>query len=154
MSPSWTTYSLPSMRSLPAALMPGLAAVLLEVGERVDLRADEALLEVGVDHAGGLGAGRALADRPRADLLLAGREVRLQAEQAVALARERRERRLLEAVRREQLAAIGFADLGELGLDLAAQDDDAGAFLLRALLDRGRSTCCRRAGRASPTLQQ
>ena len=89
MSPSWTTYSLPSMRSLPAALIAASLPYSLEVLERVDLRADEALLEVGVDHAGGLGTHRALADRPGADLLLAGGEVRLQAEQAVALARER-----------------------------------------------------------------
>ena len=124
--------SLPSMRILPAALIAGLAAVLLEIGERVDLGADEALLEVGVDHAGRLGAERALADRPRADLLLAGREVRLQAEQAVALARERRERRLRRArTTASSSPRSASAELGELGLDLAAQDDDAGALALR-----------------------
>src|SRR5262245_30867462 len=57
------------------------AAVLVEVFERIDLRANEALLEVGVDHAGRLGRRRPLADRPRANLFLASREVRLQTEQ-------------------------------------------------------------------------
>src|SRR5262249_913326 len=90
---------------LAGGLDRSLLAVLIEVVDGVDLGADEALLEVGVDHAGRLGSERALADRPRADLLLAGGEVRLQAEQAVAFAGERRERGLSEAVRREQLAA-------------------------------------------------
>src|ERR1043166_7899613 len=74
---------------LAGGLDRGFAAELLEVSDRVDLGADEFSLEVAVDDAGSLGGERALADRPRPDLLLAGGEVRLQAEQAVALARER-----------------------------------------------------------------
>src|SRR5262249_28671691 len=91
--------------------------------------ADEALLEVGVDHAGRLGSERALADRPGADLLLAGGEVRLQAEQPVALARQGRERRLDAAVRPQQPAPDAGRELGELGLDLAAQDHDTGTLV-------------------------
>src|SRR5690606_39807789 len=51
-----------------------------EVVERDDLGLDEALLEVGVDHAGRLGRGPALLDGPRACLLGARREVGLQPE--------------------------------------------------------------------------
>jgi hypothetical protein len=60
---------------LAGGLDARLAPELLEIRERVDLRADEALLEVGVDHAGCLGTERALPDRPRADLCFTGREV-------------------------------------------------------------------------------
>ena len=67
------------MRTLPARLGLGHRAGGDQVVERDDLGLDEAALEVGVDDAGGLRRGRALADRPRARLLRAGREVRLQA---------------------------------------------------------------------------
>ena len=80
-SPSFTTYSLPSARILPASLAPCSPLVGDEVVEGDDLGADEALLEVGVDHAGGLRRGGALVDRPGAHFLLAGGEVGLQAEQ-------------------------------------------------------------------------
>src|SRR4051794_21233743 len=43
-----------------------------EVVEGDDLRLDEAALEVGVDHARGLGGGGALGDRPGTGLLGAG----------------------------------------------------------------------------------
>src|SRR3954469_14906384 len=49
-----------------------------------DFRADEAALEIGVNHAGSLRRRRALADRPRAHLLRPRGEVRLQAEAFVA----------------------------------------------------------------------
>src|SRR5947209_8540872 len=91
---------------LTGGLDRGLVVVSLEVLDGVDLRADEALLEVGMDHTRRLRCGRTLADGPRADLLLAGREVRLQSEQAVTLARETRQRGLGQTVRAEQLAAI------------------------------------------------
>ena len=64
-------------RSLPTA-----------VGDEIrignGLGANEATLEVGVDHAGGHGCGVAPMDRPGAHLLFAGREVRLEAEQMIA----------------------------------------------------------------------
>src|SRR5690606_33280445 len=62
-----------------------LCALLAFVGDEVlvsdDLGANEPLLEVGVDHAGGLRRRRADADGPRADFLDARGEVSLQAEQ-------------------------------------------------------------------------
>ena len=61
----------------------GLGAVLGEIRDRVDLCADEGLLEVGVDHAGGLGRLGAGGHGPGADLLLARRVVGLQAEELV-----------------------------------------------------------------------
>src|SRR5258708_16248765 len=57
-----------------------------EAGEIVignDLGLDEALLEIGVDDAGGLRGLPAFLDRPGAHFLFAGREVGHQAEQAV-----------------------------------------------------------------------
>src|SRR4249919_1101720 len=68
------------------ALAAGLGdrAALDEVAEGDDLRLDEALLEVGVDHTGGLGGGGALLDRPGPGFLGAGGEVALQAEGLVA----------------------------------------------------------------------
>ena len=64
------------------ALGAGLGdrAGLDQVVEGDDLGLDEALLEVGVDDAGGLGGGGALLDGPGAGFLGAGREVGLQAE--------------------------------------------------------------------------
>src|SRR5674476_1093754 len=59
-----------------------------EVVVRDDFGLDEALLEVRVDDAGGLGGRGALADRPGAGLLRACREVALQAEGLEADARE------------------------------------------------------------------
>src|SRR5205823_4991935 len=56
------------------------AAEAHEVLPPDDLRLDEALLEVGVDDAGRLRRARADHGRPRADLGLAGREEREQAE--------------------------------------------------------------------------
>src|SRR3990170_9072408 len=54
-----------------------------------DLGPDEAALEVRVDHAGGLGCLRAVADLPRAGLVLAGREERDEVERPVARADHR-----------------------------------------------------------------
>src|SRR5258708_13430239 len=54
-----------------------LAAVRDEVVVGGDLGADEAALEIGVDHPGSLRRGRAGADRPGANLLGTGGEIRL-----------------------------------------------------------------------------
>src|SRR5450756_1329430 len=53
-----------------------------QVGERHDLGLDEAALEVGVDHAGRLGGGRADRDLPRARFLRPGGQEGLQAKDA------------------------------------------------------------------------
>ena len=68
-SPSCTTYSLPSSRILPASFAPCLARAgdVVVVGDHFG--ADEAVLEVGVDDAGGLRRGRADVDGPRAHFL-------------------------------------------------------------------------------------
>jgi hypothetical protein len=66
---------------LAGFLGAGLALVGDEVVEGDGLGADEALLEIGVDHAGGLRRGVALVDGPGAHFLDPGGEVGLQAEQ-------------------------------------------------------------------------
>src|SRR4051812_5797048 len=75
----------PQLARLPDFL---LASMRLQVREVIDLGPDEALLEVGVDHAGRLGRGGTDGDGPRADLFLAGREVALKAQHAIRLAGE------------------------------------------------------------------
>ena len=55
----------------PLVLAPRDAVVGGKVVVRGRLSADEALLEVGVDHSGGLGGCHALLDGPRTRLLLA-----------------------------------------------------------------------------------
>src|SRR5690606_8578052 len=79
-------HHVPVLHDVVLALHAGLAlraglgdrAGLDEVGEGDDLGLDEALLEVGVDDAGGLGGGGAALDGPGAGLLGAGGEVGLQ----------------------------------------------------------------------------
>ena len=133
------------MRSLPAALIAASLPMLLEIVERVDLRADEALLEVGVDHAGRLGRGGTLADRPGADLLLAGREVRLQARAGgstrarASPARAPRGRTTASSSPRSRVASSASS-----ASTLPHRIDDAGAFLLGARRAPRRSTRCRR----------
>ena len=83
-SPSRTMYSLPSSRSLPASRAPASPLQRDEVLVGDDLGADEAALEVGVDHAGGLRRGGAGAHGPGAHFLRAGGEIGLQPEQLVA----------------------------------------------------------------------
>ena len=75
----------PSLHDVLPALEPHLAALLRAllalardvVGERDHLGADEALLEIGVDHARRLRRRRAGVNRPRAHFLRPGREVGL-----------------------------------------------------------------------------
>ena len=86
-----------------------------------------------MDDARGLRGGEALVDRPRADFLLAGREVTLEAEEVVRRADHGVQRRFLHAHRLEHLLAVGLGKLGELGLDLRADDDDIAAGRLRVL---------------------
>src|SRR5947209_7775022 len=65
---------------LLGALLP---TVRDEVVVRGDLGTDEAALEVGVNHAGGLRRGGATRNRPRAHFLRTGGEIGLQAEESV-----------------------------------------------------------------------
>ena len=110
---------------------------MLEVLDREALRADEAPLEVAVDDARGLRGGVAPMDRPGADLLGAGGEVALQAEQRVGRAGHHRQRRLGHAERLEHLAAVLGGELGELRLDLGADDDHLAAVGGGVLADGG-----------------
>src|SRR5258706_342799 len=55
-----------------------------------DLGLDETLFEIGVNHAGGLRSPPAFLDRPRPHFLFAGGEIRLQPEQCIRAANERR----------------------------------------------------------------
>ena len=100
----------PPLGAEPAGRLDGrLAAVFVQVVDLVDLGADELVLEVGVDHAGGLGRLPAGADRPGADLLLAGREVRLKAEQLVTGTDHAVESGLFQAeVRQKQLLVLAI----------------------------------------------
>src|SRR5690349_8762915 len=107
---------------------PGLAAVLDEIIVRDRLCADEAALEIGVDHARGLRRGRAALDGPRADFLFARREVSLQSEQLVTGPDHAIEARLIEAHVSEERAAIGGVELRELLFDGRAHRHDLRAF--------------------------
>ena len=75
MSPSCTTYSLPSDRIVPFSFAAFRAPASRKSRPADGLGADEAALEVGVDHAGGLRRRVAAMDRPGAHFLLAGGEV-------------------------------------------------------------------------------
>jgi hypothetical protein len=77
-----TTYSLPSSPHLAGFLGALLALAGDEVVEGYGLGADEAMLEIGMDHAGRLRRGVALVDGPGADFLHPGGEVGLQAQDA------------------------------------------------------------------------
>ena len=115
------------MRTLPASLAFEHGAELHQVVEGDHLGLDEALLEVGVDHAGGLGSGGALADRPGPRLLGAGGQVGLQAEGVEADAGEDVEAGLVDAHLGEHLAGLVVAvELDQLGLELRVEEDRLG----------------------------
>src|SRR3569833_3317988 len=111
-----------------------LAATGDEVVIRDDLGADEAALEIGVDHAGGLRRGGADRDGPGAHLFFAGGKIGLQPEQRVAGADHANATRLVETAVGEEFTLDGLAEFGDLVFDVRAL-----WLLLRALLcgDRG-----------------
>ena len=88
-----------------------------------------------MDHAGRLRGGGPDRHGPRADLLLAGREVALQAERLVGGAGEHRERRFREPGAGEHLAPVGLVEFGNLGLELGTDRHDLRAGLRRRLAD-------------------
>ena len=104
-----------------------------------DLGADEAVLEVGVDHAGRLRRGAAAAHRPGAHFLQAGGEVGLQAQQLVAGADHAVQAGLVEPEIREELGSLGLLELGDLRLDRRAHRHHLRALGRGALL-AGRSS--------------
>ena len=87
-----------------------------------DLGADEVLFQVGVDGAGGLDGARVRGHGPGAALVLAHGEERDQAHELVGLADEAHQAALLEAVAGKELGGLLVGHLGQLGLDLAADD--------------------------------
>ena len=111
MSPSWTTYSLPSSRTSPcsrqAAIVPRAMCAIV----RHDLGADEPAREVGVDLARRRLRRRAAGNRPRAALVLAYREERDVAEQIVAGPDHAIQARLLQAQVREERRRVGRLQL-------------------------------------------
>ena len=70
-------------------------------------------------------------DGPRAHFLLAGGEVRLQAEQVVAGADQPVEARRLESERLEKRLAVFVGQLRELGFDLGGEGNDLGVLAAR-----------------------
>ena len=102
-------------------------AELHQVVEGDDLGLDEAALEVGVDDAGRLGRGRALADRPGAGLLGPGGEVGLQAEGVEADPGEYVEAGLVDAhLGQHRAGLVVVAELDQLGLELRVEEDRLG----------------------------
>src|SRR5579871_3976973 len=117
---------------IPSARLPAAGDVVVEAD---DLGADEAALEVGVDHAGRLRRGRTTPDRPGADLLRAGGEVGLQPEQAIGAANHPVQTRLIKPEFLQEVGAVGVLELGDLGLDRGAHGDHLRALPGRQALD-------------------
>ena len=117
---------MPSSRSWPVRAQVGERALGgHELVVAVDLGADEAPRDVGVDGAGGVlgaGAGR---DRPRAHLVLAHREERDQAEQRVAVAQHAVDRRLGQPEVGQERLLLLARELGDLRLDHRRDPADA-----------------------------
>src|SRR5690242_11853487 len=103
---------------LPRVLGALLAAAGDEIRIRNCLGADEALLEIGVDDAGGLRRLGAVPHRPGMRFLRADREEGDEIEQAIAGVDDAREAGLAEAERREILRLLALvAERRDLGLD-------------------------------------
>ncbi len=113
----------------------GFAGILhvVVVGDR--LGADEAALEVGVDHARGLRRLGAFRDRPGTRLLRPHREIRHEVQEVVAGANETIEAGFLQAQIGEEALALFRRQRRDLRLDLRRDVDAARAFLLREFLD-------------------
>src|SRR5687768_16995139 len=99
-----------------------------EIGIGHRFGADEALLEVRMDHPGRCRCLVAAVYRPGADFLLPGREVALQAEKVIGRVREPIEPRLGDSEGVEEILPVFRGELGELGLYLRREDDDFGLF--------------------------
>ena len=115
------------MRTLPRGLGLGHRAGGDQVVVRDDLGLDEAALEVGVDDAGGLRGGRALADRPGARLLRAGGQVGLQAEGVRSRpGRAGRGPARPGPIDCSSSRGLLVGQLDQLGLDLGVEEDRLG----------------------------
>src|SRR3954467_11429807 len=87
-----------------------------------------------MDHGRRLWRGVAVVDRPRAHLLFASGEIRLEAEQLVARANKTVESSRLESERPQKISAIFRRQLRQLGLDLRGKRNDVS--LLTTFPDR------------------
>src|SRR3984957_3703090 len=102
---------------------------------RDHLGPDEAPLDVAVNRARRLGSLRPLANRPGTSFLFARGEERHQAEQLVGFGRQIVEGAALDAQLPTKLGRLGFREPGQLGFDLAAENDGPPALRERDLLD-------------------
>ena len=108
---------------LASGLRGGHRTGLDQVDKMHHLGLDEALLEVGVDHARGLGRCGTLADGPRARLLGARRQVGLQSKRVEADASKLIEPGLVLAVGLEHLASLFFREVHQLGFEFGIKED-------------------------------
>src|SRR5690606_7415048 len=111
-------------RALPALVRD-------EVVVRHGLGADEASLEVGVDHSRRLRRRIALVDGPRAHFLLAGSEVSLQTQKRVRGTYQPIESGALEAERLGEFRAVFRREFGELRLDTRGEGNHLGVLPAR-----------------------
>ena len=116
----------------------GLALERGVIGISDGLGADEALLEIRVDHAGGAGSLGALGDRPGAGFLRADGEVGDEAEQLVAGADHAVEAGLFKADGFEIVRLLAGRQNGDLALDLGRDDNGFRTLFLGPLEDLGR----------------
>src|SRR5574337_1614068 len=117
----------PELAGLPRARFAAKGHIVL-VSDR--LGANEAALEIAMDHAGRLGGLGALLDRPGARLLWARGEERDEAEGGVARADDAVEAGLAQADSGEIFLLLGLRQDRDLGLDLRRDDDRRRALLL------------------------
>src|SRR5690606_25801099 len=108
------------------------------------LGADEALLEIGVDHARRARRPRAFFDGPGARFLRTHGEIGHKAEKAVAGTDEAVETGFAKAERVEIVLTLFLRQNRDLAFDLRGDDDRNRAFLLRALFDHARILIARR----------
>ena len=121
MSPSCTTYSLPSMWSKPASRTALFAAILDEVFVLDDLGADESFLEVRVNHTGALGRFPTALVSPRVHLDFARGDEGFQIKELVCGLNQAIDAALLKAyVLQELLSFLKRLEFCDVGLGCAA----------------------------------
>ena len=114
----------------------GFSLIIDEVVVLDDLGTDEALLEIGVDDAGGAGGLVSLMDSPGAALVGAGGEEGLETEQMVCALYETDHTGLFEThLLKEHLTVVIVLHLGNLGLGPGGYDEYLGILLLDSLAD-------------------
>src|SRR5438552_2780875 len=109
---------------LPVLFRTLLALAGDEVRIRDHLGADEPLLEIGVDHAGGLRRGVAVVDRPCADLLRSGGEVRFESKELVAGMDHAVETRFGQPEIRKKRELVLAIEIGDLRFERRAHRHD------------------------------